>query len=113
MALNPEFKAKWLEMLRSGEYEQTTNSLFNGIGYCCLGIACLAFGGKFEEDVYREQWPHSEEIQDMKLSGGSEYLSWQFSQKIGLSQTEENKLVCMNDDGSSFSDIADYIEKNL
>lgn len=30
---------KWLRELRSGKYRQTTGVLFNGRGYCCLGVA--------------------------------------------------------------------------
>lgn len=33
-------KAKWLEALRSGEYEQTTGALRSTNGYCCLGVLC-------------------------------------------------------------------------
>jgi hypothetical protein len=38
--LNPEFKAKWLEALRSGKYKQTTGVLRSAEGFCCLGVAC-------------------------------------------------------------------------
>jgi hypothetical protein len=33
-----EVKEKWLTALRSGEYEQTTQSLKNDGRYCCLGV---------------------------------------------------------------------------
>ena len=36
--MNPEIKAKWLAALRSGEYEQTRNTLRNCKGFCCLGV---------------------------------------------------------------------------
>lgn len=33
---------KWVAALRSGEYKQTTNRLYDGDidAYCCLGVAC-------------------------------------------------------------------------
>lgn len=42
--LNPEIKTKWLEALRSGEYEQGKGYLhYEDQGeqhYCCLGVLC-------------------------------------------------------------------------
>ena len=43
MPMNPEWKAKWLTALRSGEYKQCQGRLrhtdFNGEhSYCCLGV---------------------------------------------------------------------------
>lgn len=34
---------KFINALRSGEYQQTRNTLQNSIGYCCLGVACKIF----------------------------------------------------------------------
>ena len=43
--LKPEFKAKWLAALRSGEYGQGKSALNPGPGkYCCLGVACVVNG---------------------------------------------------------------------
>lgn len=33
-----ELLAKWLAALRSGEYKQSRESLYDGNGYCCLGV---------------------------------------------------------------------------
>ena len=38
--IDPEFKAKWLEALRSGRYRQTSLMLRDKVGFCCLGVAC-------------------------------------------------------------------------
>lgn len=44
--LKPEVKEKWLNALRSGEYEQTNGCLRDmgnekiPSGYCCLGVLC-------------------------------------------------------------------------
>lgn len=35
-----KYKKKWLQALRSGEYEQTTGCLSDENGYCCLGVLC-------------------------------------------------------------------------
>src|SRR3954466_12240152 len=31
---------EWVKALRSGEYRQTSMSLHDDKGYCCLGVAC-------------------------------------------------------------------------
>lgn len=39
--MNIEFiRDKWIPALRSGEYTQTQNRLTDGVGFCCLGVAC-------------------------------------------------------------------------
>lgn len=38
--MDADVKGKWLEALRSGEYEQTTGALRSTNGYCCLGVLC-------------------------------------------------------------------------
>jgi hypothetical protein len=39
--MTPEFKAQWLEALRSGKYKQGDSNLrgFDD-AFCCLGVAC-------------------------------------------------------------------------
>lgn len=31
---------KWLKELRSGKHKQARNKLYDGKGYCCLGVLC-------------------------------------------------------------------------
>jgi hypothetical protein len=40
--MNPEWKAKWVEALRSDKYRQVQGRLrdVNGNGFCCLGVLC-------------------------------------------------------------------------
>jgi hypothetical protein len=49
--LPKEFATKWLEDLRSGEYEQARHHLYIDGAYCCLGVACVQFlkGRNIEE----------------------------------------------------------------
>lgn len=50
--LPADFKKKWVEALRSGEYKQGSNRLYSYYdnSYCCLGVACR-IAGYSEEDV--------------------------------------------------------------
>jgi hypothetical protein len=119
--LNPEFKAKWLAALRSGEYKQGSNKLIYGDKYCCLGVACAISG-----------------VNDISSIGNYGFIST--LDEVGDSLTLINeinkvpslltgngdvprKLADMNDgrtdNGSdpnkskSFLEIADYIEAHL
>jgi|688.fasta_scaffold176977_2 hypothetical protein len=38
--MNKEIKARWIEALRSGNYEQGRYSLRRGSEFCCLGVLC-------------------------------------------------------------------------
>ena len=62
--LTGEQKAEWIEALRSGDYEQGVEELYDGNGFCCLGVlreltgvkTCKGlFGAKFTADIDSEQ----------------------------------------------------------
>lgn len=55
-----EAMAKWLKALRSGEYEQITGALFDGRGYCCLGV-CVAAALPYEFKGNEYDWGYSDE----------------------------------------------------
>lgn len=92
----------WLSMMRSGEYEQCTARLTrptkDGVGYCCLGLVCLALG-----DIPQ---------------GGADHLSSDQRDRMGLFSVNgelryEPGLISMNDGAKiTFAQIADFIEAN-
>ena len=100
--LTKEQKNKWVEALRSGKYKQTFGGLRNqdagGYRYCCLGVleqVCPANGVEpnfFSSDAYRRLGKVELDAYDLV----------------------SRKLWMMNDKGRmSFSEIANWIEKNL
>lgn len=103
-----EFKAKWVAALRSGEYKQGRAQLYNRAldTYCCLGVACKITAPSVEI-------PMAGHI----LHTFDEYASIPNIIKgyISSSETENAiyKLIRMNDAGTSFEEIADWIETNL
>jgi hypothetical protein len=109
--LKPEFKAKWLEALRSGKYAQTQQCLKDDSGFCCLGVAAdiidpSTWVMRPRDDFYSFVDP-----------SGNKVSSW-FNQYLynvtGLDSDAESILMQMNDDnGSTFEQIADWIEENL
>lgn len=128
MKIDEKIKAKWVAALRSGEYEQGRGSLrkkdAKGVDrFCCLGVLC---------DLYSKEKSNATKWVPPTVEFGNEYyfggvsglppknvnvwvglgeLSWSHleikaSSKYGV-------LYDLNDTGSSFKKIADYIEAQL
>lgn len=102
--MDPVFKKKWIAALRSKKYKQTKGVLKNNAGYCCLGVAC--------DIVDDSKWGHrSEIIAGCEYDNASYYcLPRHIQEKYNVSEELANELMAMNDNGSSFAEIADYIE---
>lgn len=126
----------WVAALRSGKYEQGQNVLCDGSRFCCLGV--LADLADIPQLSVTERIREGYDCNDdpiYKFEGGSwtrtgfDYTStsipsplWStFLEDLDLGtvvpetdfhirDTLHNRLMAMNDDGSTFSDIADYIE---
>ena len=113
--MDAELKTKWLEALRSGEYEQANRSLrrvdaAGGCSYCCLGVLCDVVNPKGWEDSTSPVWINSEMPEGDNIEAA--WLSSAMCESIKLNTTTMHMLVSMNDDGKPFSVIADFIEKN-
>jgi hypothetical protein len=91
--MDAELKAKWVKALRSGEYKQAYRSLKEGDGYCCLGVLCAIQG------IEVATLPQTDVPEPSNIGG--------------LDLLQGRKLAKKNDDGATFSEIADYIEANL
>jgi hypothetical protein len=141
--MNPAYKDAWTSALRSGKYQQVQGALRRSdTGMCCLGVLCdvvapkdwrkdegLAtiiedleskvpaldgtdgcgtawgfFTGEFYQDV---------EGNDVESQEDGE-LTESVRDEAGISFDVMYRLIKMNDEEkSSFSKIADFIEKNL
>lgn len=107
--LPKKFAEKWLKALRSGEYEQAEGRLYDhkNNGYCCLGLACEIVGHTRNVERYGYL-----EFPNMITNSNNPVFK-----KVPaiLRQTEglAEKLAEMNDDGESFKQIANWIEKNV
>ena len=110
--MNQQVKEKWLSALRSGDYKQTKSCLHKGDGFCCLGVLCDLYGK--ENDV---EWKLVDagiyyEFQDKKAILPHSVIEW-----AGVE--DDNPEICetplsrLNDNGSTFNEIADLIEKHL
>ena len=100
--LDQEFAIRWVRALRSGTYRQGTRYLRNvDDHYCCLGVAADLIDPKaWRKWLVWYQW-------------GSSYglLSVETETRIGLTAIGQRELACMNDNGRTFAEIADQIER--
>ena len=104
MAMDPEIKAKWLAALRSGERQQASKVLrTKDDRFCCLGVLC--------DLVAPDAWDLRGNLYQM--SGRRSMPPDYICKKTGVFGHEADFLANMNDTGSSFAQIANYIEENL
>lgn len=90
--MDKKLKAKWVEALVSGKYQQIQGRLHDGVGgYCCLGVLHLIATGKNPPGLWAEK-PAC-------------------VQKMG--REIELELAVMNDEGVPFDVIAGLINEAL
>lgn len=114
--MNKTRKKRWLRDLRSGKFNQTTETLMNDDGYCCLGV--LACKTKGITPAYATAKSLTG-IDRLDLLGP--VTKAQRDQYSGLTGDDEVilehievELVDMNDQyKKSFKQIAQWIERNL
>jgi hypothetical protein len=104
---------KWVAALRSGKYKQGSGGLKSGSSYCCLGVACaISKQGVFVKtsDPY-----YAYDVSDGYLRTSvlpKKVVDW-LGVKTSAPIAAGKNLVYLNDSCKmSFSEIADFIEKN-
>ena len=109
--MKPDIKAQWLTALRSGDYQQGQGYLRQGDQYCCLGVLCdlygKAMGPEWEAvDQYGAHRVHS-------MHGSEVVLPVKIMVWAGLEDRNPLDLAAMNDNGSTFEELANIIEEGL
>lgn len=108
------YQKKWIEALRSGQYQQGAGSLNREGRFCCLGVLCdlidpnawvSGFGAHTRGDA-----PKAFHYR-MGLYHG--YPPPEVCESAGLDFKEARRLANMNDKGATFEEIAQDIERNL
>jgi hypothetical protein len=106
--MDAELKAKWVAALRSGEHTQAQGVLKAENGsMCCLGVLAHVMGAEWNSSL--------RPVLNGKLirAWTSDHLSKEIGADIGLAWDDQQRLAEMNDAGTPFSTIADWIEKNV
>ena len=129
---NRDAHALWVESLRSGEYRQADGNLRakhpdGTVRYCCLGVLC-DLGDKSSQKWTDKLQPWSDPRGIITYRYAGEICTkperdygWdnggfppvEVLEGAGLDQDAGIHLANMNDEGASFAEIADFIEKNL
>jgi hypothetical protein len=112
MKVNKDFIRLWAQKLRSGLFKQGKHNLRTiSEEYCCLGVAaCLMQELKLTDKTWE---PELSETGCLKIYGSSSLLSPEMYSLIWYESGEyrQVELSHMNDDGSTFSEIADFLEE--
>lgn len=111
-------KEKWTTALRSGKYKQAMGKLKgrarynpNGfdVGHCCLGVLL--------DIVQPDGWTtdrhgiaHTGASRSVKHECFNQYINPSLAHSLGLPAGTQKILGKMNDTGSDFEQIAQYIE---
>lgn len=93
-------RAEWIAALRGGEYKQGKESLKKGRAFCCLGVACDLAGID-----WRKLTANSRKVAEFDLVDAST-----LNRMLGVNDSDTRHLATMNDNGRTFSEIADHIE---
>lgn len=100
----------WLQDLESGKFEQGTEQLCKDGAYCCLGVACVRFATKTEE-----------EFGAIAFDGSALFAPDSVVKALGLksiagdiidSPWKMKSLSSANDLGKTFLEIAAFIRAN-
>jgi hypothetical protein len=99
--LTPEVKTSWIEALKSGLYVQQHKCSLRTEDnrYCCLGVLA---------DILNPNlWRYKPHCGEYRWAHNNAYLP-----NHVLDGDIQSKLAGINDGGTSFSEIADYIEQS-
>jgi hypothetical protein len=124
---------KWVEALRSGEFNQTKYVLHDDVGYCCLGVACEVYARETGKGSWGELVCSTDGSQEgyVFMNSGTTTLPEEVSKWFGIkSRTPRNPEILVDEkkvmvatlaelnDGTaeisrkSFDEIANIIEKS-
>lgn len=116
--MNKEVKEKWLKALRSGEYLQGVHQLRCGDKYCCLGV----LSDLYIKETNDGEWVRNDDGEHVIKIGNKmmlEVLPTVIVNWSGLPDMNPNvmgeteTIACLNDNGLTFNEIADLIEKEF
>ena len=109
----------WTDALESGKYKQCTSVLSRNGRYCCLGVLCELYCENVKnikqiiitdyEDGPRTSVQYGQYTQIL----GSEVMNWVgLRGNSGNSVSTEDHLSDLNDNGTTFKEIAQIIKTN-
>ncbi len=114
--MNQEVKQKWLDALRSGEYDQNKGCLREGNKFCCLGVLSDIHAKETGTEWNPYHTRNNKAMSYLNESGGlpKEVQKWAGLDNL-LPRVKDSEITLSqrNDGGWSFEQIADEIEVGL
>lgn len=115
--MNQEIKQKWIDALRSGEYQQGRGRLCGSGAFCCLGVLCDLHAQETGNDWIEELYGSDARFYlGQTLSLPYEVTDWaNFDSFVYVDyNNKSDSLPYLNDKIKlSFTQIADIIEEQL
>jgi hypothetical protein len=93
----------WVTALESGDYDQCEGTLYNGKGYCCLGVYAKVVLGYDDEVIMGDE--------DVSDGEGPKYVYVKIQGDTSIVHGVYHEGMSMNDRGKSFIDIAKMIRE--
>jgi hypothetical protein len=121
-----EIAEEWTRRLRSGSYLQGQGRLAPAGKFCCLGVLCEIAAEQGVVKRFRGVLEAPFEIETVQYGGGDDdefydsVLPEQVAEWAGIqdidpyfrpSDEEQSHLSALNDEGSDFNEIAQYIDE--
>lgn len=110
-----EIKEKWVNALRSGEYQQGKGGLLCEGKYCCLGVLSDLYAKEHNIEWKEEEYSKFKSLLDSDKILPIEIRKWAELEEENpyVFNDYHQTLAELNDNGLSFIGIADLIEKQL
>ena len=102
-------KKKWVEALRSGEFRQGKGKLRITDRYCCLGVLLEIDGSVAYSKKHGWHFRGSGE----RVAEWNSYFTSEYRRALNITLSTERILARMNDDGTPFDEIANYLETHM
>jgi hypothetical protein len=99
--MDPYLKDRWVAALQSGKYQQGKGQLRKGDLFCCLGVLADVLGASWEDNLCF-----------LSVSSWKPPVCSYLPPDI-LPFPIQNALVTMNDTGTSFEQVADWVKARL
>lgn len=109
--MKTEIKQRWIQALKSGEYQQTKSCLRDSNGFCCLGVLTDLYAKE-----HNMQWQDDNSFEEQTAVLSSCVIEWAglvYPNPDIFYEGEESSLAGVNDDEVPFSEIADLIAEQL
>ena len=113
IAIDPAAQAlvrDWTGNLRSGRFRQATGRLRTDLGWCALGVACHTYDRRhWRHDT--EAWTYLDCREELPVEVADAFRLRTACGRYGLGGSQS--LVLDNDEGRTFAELADLIDRQL